>query len=197
MKKLFILVCVALFAGTASAQITWNMKAGVGYAHCYGSEETWQLFGRCVGKIGAGIEKPFSSNWSLMPSLEVAWKGVEYDPFFSRDKEEAFKLNLLYLQIPIMAAYRINLANRWNLTLKMGPYVAYALSGKLKDKEGDFNIFSSDGTGKRIDLGLDFGVDCEYQRYVFGVEYELGFLSMVDGGSIKNGAFYATVGYKF
>ena len=202
MKKLFILVCVALFAGTASAQITWNMKAGAGIAHCYGSD-AWHLSPHFVGKIGAGIEKPFTSNWSLMPSLELAWKGAKYDIEISYSgpggsySYDGYSLNLFYLQIPVVAAYRLNLSDKWNLTLKAGPYVACAVSGKIHEEGEKFNIFGSDGAGKRLDLGLDFGVDCEYQRYVFGVEYELGFLDMVDEGSIKNGAFYVTVGYKF
>ena len=41
-------------------------------------------------------------------------------------------------------------------------------------------------------------VDFEYHRFVFGVEYELGFVSITKGdGALRNGAFYATVGWKF
>jgi len=205
MKKLFVLMCVALFAGTASAQITWNMKGGAGIAHCYGWD-AGDLSSHFVGKIGAGIEKPFTSNWSLMPSLEMAWKGAKYvgavevgDNHGNVMSYDAYcHLNLFYLQVPVLAAYRLNLADKWNMTLKAGPYFAYAILGQLDDPvDGKFNVFGSDANGKRLDIGLDFGIDFEYQRYVFGLEYELGFLSMVDGGELKNGAFYVTVGYKF
>lgn len=194
MKKLFILVCMALFAGTASAQITWNMKAGAGIAHCIG-EDSWEMGNRFVGKIGVGIEKPFTSNWSLMPSLEIALKGALYLSTSSADDEV---LSYYYIQVPMLAAYRINLTDKWNLTLKAGPYLACALSGKLKSDTENFNLFGDDGAGRRLDVGFDFGLDCEYQRYVFGVEYELGCLNMTTNDyKLKNAAFYVTIGYKF
>lgn len=103
-----------------------------------------------------------------------------------------------YIQVPVLAAYRINLTNKWNLTLKAGPYLACALSGRAKSDIENFNIFGDEGAGRRVDVGFDFGLDCEYQRYVFGVEYELGFLDMVNNGyKMKNAAFYVTIGYKF
>lgn len=192
MKKVIILLAVTISALCASAQITLNVKGGLGYAHCWGDAEG--LSGHFVGKIGAGIEKPFTSNWSLMPSLELAWKGAEADYGEGLGKAT---LDILYIQIPIMAAYRMNINDSWNMTMKAGPYVAFGVYGRLKDDYESMNIFTSEAGGKRFDLGLDLGLDFEYHRFVFGVEYELGFLSMTDGGDLKNGALYGTVGYKF
>lgn len=194
MKKLFSLVCVALFTITASAQITWNVKGGAGLANCIGDDvDTDSHF---VGKIGVGIEKPFTSNWSLMPSLELAWKGSE---FKSEDYSET--VDLFYLQAPIVAAYRFNVNDHWNITLKTGPYLAYAFSGKVKGSfEGyseSADVFSDLGC-KRFDFGWDFGLDFEYKRFVFGAEYEIGFMSFgPDNTDIKNSAIYVTLGYKF
>lgn len=191
MKKLFCLVFVTLCTITISAQVTWNFKGGVGIATCWG--DVSGLESHFVGKLGVGIEKPLSSNWSLMPSLEIAWKGAEYDDGF-----ESEVLDLFYAQIPIVAAYRFNLNDSWNLTLKAGPYFALGIYGNDKYSYGDYNegvdIFSVGGVN-RFDAGLDAGIDFECHRYVFGVEGEIGFLDMID--SIKNLAFYLTVGYKF
>lgn len=79
MKKVIILLAVTISALCASAQITLNVKGGLGYAHCWGDAEG--LSGHFVGKIGAGIEKPFTSNWSLMPSLELACQGSAWRRF--------------------------------------------------------------------------------------------------------------------
>lgn len=210
MRKFITLVCVAFLATAAQAQITWNVKGGIGAATCHGDVE--DMSNHLVGKLGVGIEKPISKNWSIMPSLELAWKGAEY-----KLEEEGYKetLDIFYLQVPIMAAYRINLNDSWNITLKAGPYFAYGLSGKMKgsvDSEygsysWDENIFKDrvyeDGkevvkAGKRFDAGLDFGVDFEYHRFVFGAEYELGLLKFApDDADVKNAAAYFTVGYKF
>lgn len=214
MKKFLLLAVMVIAAMSASAQITWNVKGGVGVAHCWGDAEG--IGSHFVGKVGAGIEKPLTSNWSLMPSLEVAWKGAK-ESFSEEGEKFDEQLDIFYLQIPVLAAYRLNLSDNWNMTLKAGPYFAVGLAGNLTtDYEFNgykyhdkTNIFkSSDEVLKegeytyeganRFDVGLDLGVDFEYHRFVFGVEYELGFVSITKGdGALRNGAFYATVGWKF
>lgn len=195
MKKLVTLLVVVLMALTASAQVTWNVKGGVGVASCImeGEDEVNDKF---VGKIGFGIEVPFASDWSLMPSLEMAWKGAVWEkPDF--DYKET--LNESYLQIPVLVAYRLNLNPRWNMTLKAGPYVALLLSAKDKiefmGEEQEVDL--KDSNANNIDVGIDIGVDFEYHRFVFGLEYELGFVSMLPDVDIKNSAVYFTAGYKF
>ena len=178
MKRFFSLVCLSMLVMAASAQITWNAKAGIGVATCYGNVQN--LESHFVGKAGVGIEKPLSANWSLMPSLEFAAKGA---------KEGEQNFNFYYLQIPVMAAYRINLTEQWNTTLKVGPYFAYQISN---DVEVDDHV-------KKFDAGLDVGVDFEHGRFVCGAEIEWGITPMTEVGdlSIKNLAFYATIGWKF
>ena len=66
--------------------------------------------------------------------------------------------------------------------------------------ESDSNDLFSDLDAKRFDAGIDIGVDFEYHRFVFGLEYERGFTSFApsDGNvDIYNQAAYVTVGYKF
>lgn len=190
MKKLIFLVLIAFTAFSASAQITWNTKAGFGVANCWGDAEGLKM--HIVGKIGAGIEKPFSPNWSLMPSLEIAMKGTEFD---------GGKVDIFYVQVPIVAAYRLNLNDNWNMTIKAGPYFAYGFYGSVNDTEYDesYSLFSDEMGGKRFDAGLDLGLDFEYHRFVFGVEYEFGVLPLIkeESDKIYNSAFYATIGYKF
>ena len=190
MKRLFSFVCVAMLAAAASAQITWNTKGGFGVATIYGGDIPGKKI-HIVGKAGAGIEYPLGSNWSLMPSLEIAWKGM-------KDEMDDYKetLDLLYAQVPVVAAYRINLSDSWNITLKAGPYFAYALYNNLKfEYAGQSDNEKLDVN--KFDTGLDVGVDFEYHKFVFGVEAEMGFLKLIDQINAKNLAFYATVGWKF
>ena len=216
MKKYFVLVCAAMLATVASAQITWNAKLGGGFSSCT-TDGSADLKSHFVGKVGVGIEYPVTPNLSLMPSLEVAMKGAkstitEFGSTYSWKSEE--ELNLFYLQIPVLVAYRINLNDDWNLTVKAGPYFGYAVSGELEEDYSSsgmgsangkhtYDIFSSsdmDGDeAQRFDAGVDVGVDLEYHRFVVGLEYERGFLNFSPGSSDKiyNQAFYLTVGYKF
>ena len=153
MKKLLTLVCAAVLTLTATAQITWNAKLGAGFSSCITSGDA-DLNSHFVGKIGVGIEYPLTANWSLMPSLELAVKGAK-EHLEGNYNNHTWKvdneLNLWYLQMPVVAAYRVNLNDDWNLTLKAGPYFGYALSGEMEEdweedgKKGSSstNIFSS------------------------------------------------------
>lgn len=207
MKKLFTIMLVLIVSLTASAQITWNVKLGGGFAMCTGDvENTKNIF---VSKVGVGLEMPLSHSLSLMPSLEFAIKGTKtsfegyaYDEYYNL--EETF--TPMYIQLPVVCAYRLNLNTDWNIVFKAGPYFAYGIKGdyKLKEKNSgessdNFDLFS-DGDAKRFDIGIDAGIDFEYHRFVIGLEYEKGFSSFAASGSdsdIYNQAAYLTVGYKF
>lgn len=222
MKRIFTLACVAMLTLCASAQVTFNAKLGGGMSWApiseKGSDEGFDNKGLFVGKIGFGAEIPVSQNFSVMPSLELAMKGGKYEA--KNDYETiSDKLNVTYLQIPVMAAYRLSLNDRLNMTLKAGPYFAYGLSGNMKITEDDINgtetekidIFSDKEMGgkaaDRFDVGGILGVDFEYHRFVFGAELECGFTDMYKSTEteedwnysvkIKNLAAYVTVGYKF
>ena len=177
----------------ASAQITWNAKLGGGIATLWGSDAD-DAKPHFVAKAGVGLEKPLSANWSIMPSLEIAWKGFKYD-----ESGYDFTGDILYLQIPIVAAYRVNLSSDWNLALKVGPYFAYSVYNHGKISSGAYSYSASNDLDiKKFDVGLDAGIDFEYHRFVIGVEGEMGFLSLAGSDAkIYNLAFYATVGYKF
>ena len=120
-----------------------------------------------------------------MPSLELAWKGTKVEDFGT--------LDLLYIQIPVMVAYRLNLSGSWNTTFKVGPYFGYAFYDKFKDD--DYGTIDLDT--KKFDAGLDVGIDFECHKFVFGVEVEAGLCKLYKEADIKNLAFYATVGWKF
>ena len=194
MKKLLFYLCMCFTTTNLFAQVTWNTKGGLGVATCYGSDIKGSKT-HFVGKIGVGFEYPLASNWSLMPSLELAWKGAKIE-------NETFKstLDFFYLQVPAVLAYRVNISDSWNTTLKVGPYVGYALSDhyELSDSSGKYSYKGSGSADiNKFDVGLDAGIDFECHRFVFGLEAEMGFIKLDNNNNIKNLAFYATIGWKF
>lgn len=206
MKRFCFLFFAMAMTFAASAQITWNAKLGGGFAMCAGGNDEGDMKAKFVGKAGIGIEYPLSANFSLMPSLEVAMKGTKWSY-----SENGYSLDEtyspFYVQIPILGAYRLNLNDDWNLTIKAGPYFAYGISGNVDAEAGykgssykeDGDMFS-DMDAKRFDAGVDVGIDFEYHRFVFGLEYERGFLDFAPKYvdiKIFNQAVYATIGYKF
>lgn len=196
MKKLFFLIAAFMLTVSASAQVTWNLKLGGGFSFI-NDDSGFNTKLKFVGKIGVGMEMPFASNWSLMPSLEFAKKGAK-----GEDGDYEDNIDFTYIQVPIVAAYRFNLNDRLNMVVKAGPYFAYALSGNEKvtkgSQEWEYKIFDMEGS-KRFEVGVDAGVDFEIHRFVVGVEYERGFTNIISDADydIKNQAFYVTLGYKF
>lgn len=204
MKRLLSFVCVAMLTIAASAQITWNVKAGGGIATLWGSDAD-NSKPHFVAKAGLGVEKPLSPNFSLMPSLEIAWKGFKYEEkgydygYGMSSLDLDFIIDMLYIQVPVLAAYRISPSNDWNITVKGGPYVAYSIYDHYKVSN---ELGSASGSNEldvnKFDAGINAGIDFEYHRFVFGVEAEIGFFSLAKNDSkINNLAFYATIGYKF
>lgn len=196
-----------MLSAAATAQVTWNVKGGVGIAANITDADV-NTKNKMVAKFGIGAEKQFSPDLSLMPSLEFATKGGRYG-LKNIDGEE--ELTLYYLQLPVLLAYRFNAADYLNITAKAGPYLAYALSGRLRHGynyagnyyESKIDIFDRNLSGitktaKRFDVGLDAGVDFEMRRFVLGLEYEVGLMSMAPNDrTIDNQAVYLTIGYKF
>ena len=210
MKRIGLFLVTCLICMVASAQITWNVKAGAGLATARGDIEN--ASGKLGWKIGVGLEKPLSSDWLIMPSFEFKQKGTQVSSY----DDEYSKVTFSYLQLPILAAYRIRLSDDINLTLKAGPYMAYALSGKEifeysygnnNSGKEEYDLFGTDGVGQRFDVGLLLGADVEYQRFVLGAEFEYGLLPAAkyeyedeyESVSFKayNISFYITLGYKF
>ena len=203
MKKLLSFLCVAFVAVAASAQTTWSIKGGLGFANCRADD--MEMESRLVGRIGVGFEKPLTPDWSIMPSLEFAMKGAtfsESDDYYDYGYSYSEEISLYYIQIPVLAAYRLNLNDSWNMTLKAGPYFAYGFGGSIDvsyENEYDDESYSENVFDycERFDFGLDLAADFEYHRYVIGLEYEFGLTSIMKGETVKNSAFYVTVGYKF
>lgn len=206
MKKVFFVLSMLLVTAFVHAQITWNVKGGVGVSTMRMSDSESDTKSKAVWRLGLGIETPITNNLLFMPSLEIATKGTkivdsEVDWTFDRD------VSVTYIQIPLLLAYRIPVESQ-NLTLKVGPYFAYGVSCSGTYKEiyggqifdGTVSTFSDMGA-ERFDAGVTVGIGYEYRRFELGVEYEYGLANVIDidedNLKVNNGAFYVTLGYKF
>lgn len=188
-----------------SSKITWNVKVGYGLANFIGDAEDNSM--KSSLKVGVGVDIPLGGKWLLMPSIEYKQKGYKSSYEFDYTKEED-KITLHYLQLPILMGYKIGFNNNAGMTLKFGPYLAYALKGKEKyeysydgvvEKES-YDLFE-DTDVKRFDCGVSLGVDFEYKRFVIGAEGDFGCINIMkdeyDDMKMYNAAVYFSVGYKF
>ncbi len=73
MKRKFLFVLLALVSVMASAQVTWNAKAGLNVSNYTGDGRGDAKIGF---KLGAGLDYAFNDTWSLQPSLLLITKGM-------------------------------------------------------------------------------------------------------------------------
>ena len=201
--NLLILLVVLLPFG-ASAQVTWNLRAGMGVSGLM-TDANVNPKPSLAAMVSLGMELPLSLDFSFLPSVGYAMKGGRYD-FNAYNGTE--NLHLHYLQVPLLFGYRLNMGST-NLIFKAGPYLEMALSGTLKQEityagqmfSSETNIFSKDAlekAGSRFDVGAAVGIDYEIKRFLIGVEAEMGFISLAPNNmNLKNLAAYVSIGYKF
>lgn len=187
MKKSVLFVLFALISVAGFSQIAgWNAKVGMNISNYTGDTDMNAKIGF---KLGGGFEYTFNETWSLQPSLLLTSKGA---------KQDAFKVNAYYLELPIMAAARFNVADNTNLVVNAGPYLACGIAGKTKLGGVSVDTFGGDGADlKRFDAGLGVGVALEFGKIIAGLEGQFGLVDVQELGNPKNMNFSIVVGYKF
>lgn len=190
MKKSVLFCLFALISVAGFSQIAgWNAKVGMNISNYSGDLD---LNAKVGYKVGGGFEYTFTDTWSLQPSLFLSTKGA---------KKDAVSINAMYLELPVMAAARFNVADNTNLVVNAGPYIAYGIGGKAKADLGSGveyreNTFGSDGL-KRFDAGLGVGVTMEFGQILAGLEGQFGLVDVQKEANPKNMVFSIVVGYKF
>lgn len=220
MKKFYTLgltVCLSLLGLSVSAQdspLTWGIKAGVNLSNASIKDHSGDMKARVGFQVGVTLDYAITNDFYFQSGLSFTTKGAkneyEFIPQDTGHKEKSTKkINQMYLQLPIMAAYKLEVAPDTKIVFNAGPYFAYGIGGKIKtdivetDSEGNlgknkFDTFS-DNRLKRFDFGLGAGVGAEFGQIVVGLNYELGLANIADwqGGSYKNRNASLTLGYKF
>lgn len=200
MKRLLNVLLLLAVAMAASAQISWNVRGGVGMA--FPSFEQKSKAG-IAAKFDVGCEIPLSSNISFMPSVGLEYMAAEFiswDERYNRlpngdyaytphyDVSEA---NISRPIASLLFGYRVPIGTTdCSLMAKLGPYVAYAFT----------DFFNS---GMSVDVGVGIGVDFEYRRFIVGASLEYGFVKdhYPYGHHLQedytNRAAFFNIGYKF
>ena len=191
MKKFLMTAVLGMFALAGFSQVKWDAKFGMNFSNMTKFENTKALPGF---QLGVGMDYGFSENWSLQSGLMISSKGYKV-------KEGEYKETTrpIYLDIPILAAYKFNISDNTKFVINAGPYLAFGLGGKNKVDGIDESekIFGDDGW-KRFDLGIQYGIGLELSdRYLINLTGQNGFISPADGGDPKNMTFSIGVGYRF
>lgn len=197
MKKFLMTAVLGMFALAGFSQVKWDARVGMNFSNMTKDSEAKALPGF---NLGVGMDYGFSENWSLQSGLMISSKGWKY-------KEEGEKMTFrpIYLDIPILAAYKFNISDNTKFVINAGPYLAFGLGGKAKYGDVDYKLFKSDeGDWKRFDLGIQYGIGLELSdHYLINLTGQNGFISPFDypdgydGDKPKNMTFSIGVGYRF
>ncbi len=181
MKKFMMMVAMAFATLTASAQAeagTVSLKPLVGITVANITD------GNGDAKVGlaAGAELGYQLNESFAVTA-----GAIYS--MQGAKSEGVKLNLDYINIPILANYYITKG----LAVKAGIQPAFKVKSEAKA-----DVVSVDMDGfKSFDLSIPVGLSYEVSDFVIDARYNWGMTKVFEGFDSKNTVFQFTVGYKF
>lgn len=195
MKQFLMTAVLGMFALAGFSQVKWDARVGMNFSNMTKDSEAKALPGF---NLGVGMDYGFSENWSLQSGLMISSKGWKY-------KEEGEKMTFrpIYLDIPILAAYKFNISDNTKFVINAGPYLAFGLGGKAKYGDVDYKLFKSDeGDWKRFDLGIQYGIGLELSdHYLINLTGQNGFICPWDTeegeDKCKNMTFSIGVGYRF
>lgn len=189
------MTALVICSGSVHAQdkfATFGVKGGANVSSMGGDiKKTDYVF---KYQFGVTADLAFTENWYLITGLDLQTKGTKSKPHGSAE----MKYNPMYLQMPVHAAYKFNVADNTKLVFEAGPYVAYGISGKMKGGGTKVNIFGDDKF-KRFDMGAGAAVGVELSKFVIKTGYDFGILDVCDikGVKARNHNGYVTVGYHF
>lgn len=197
MKKFLMTAVLGMFALAGFSQVKWDAKVGMNFSNMTKFDDTKALPGF---NLGVGMDYGFSENWSLQSGLMISSKGYKVKDYA--------KVRPIYLDIPILAAYKFNISDNTKFVINAGPYLAFGLGGKYNYDEGEdpkiFKDYEDEKGWKRFDLGIQYGIGLEIgDHYLVNLTGQNGFISPVDypdgydGDKPKNMTFSIGVGYRF
>ncbi len=213
-KKIALFAFAALLAVGANAQLKFGVKAGLNMSNMTNKDKDKDYDEDYKMKpgfhIGLTAEYAISENLSVEPGLLFSTKGYKVD-----ESGIKMKANLNYFEVPINVLYKFDLGGV-KAFVNAGPYLGFAMSGKIKadekifeDEEGnptdemDIEIGSDKEKDdvKAFDFGLNLGVGAEISNITLGLQYGFGLANLApvteNDYKLKNKGFALSVGYKF
>lgn len=212
-----IIALMLLMGFSASAQhvlpVRFTLEGGLNLSNSSwnaGSLDKKARFGFLVGMM---VEYGITDAFYVQSGLSYTRKGAKVEGFREEgngDRNREITINQMYLQIPIYAAYKIEVVPGTKIVFNAGPYFAQGIAGtsKVPGKvtfwnehyiaSGEFSTFGGHNSLKRFDFGLGGGAGIEFASVVVTLRYELGLTDIgKDDLSYKNRNAALTLGYKF
>lgn len=191
MKKFFAMAALVLASTSAFAQysagdITLQPKVGLNCTSITDDDADYK-----AGFVG-GVE----AEYHVSPLVGIS-AGVLYSMQGAKLKDTDIKMNMDYVNIPILANFYV----AEGFALKAGIQPAFNTSNKVKANgiTVDYDKYAGNSAAeiKSFDFAIPVGASYEYKNVCLDARYNIGVTKIVDGDSSKHSVFQITLGYKF
>ncbi|MEJ7737283.1 MAG: porin family protein [Chitinophagaceae bacterium] len=226
--KLSFIVCCALLAGmfsqaqmqpgttstSSTGSTSFGIRAGVNFQNLNGKNSNGDKLENDLKPgfhVGVNADIPVATDFYIQPGVLFSTKGAKVPSTTNESK-----INLSYIEVPVNLLYKPAFGTG-RLLLGFGPYVGYAIGGKVKPDNGnDFDIKFQNSvslaelrTGgyfsRRFDAGANFLAGYEFSsKFSAQLNAQLGLIKTNpdyesisnDKTSIKNTGFGLSLGYR-
>ena len=174
-----MLFVFATFFTASQAQVKFGVKAGLNLATLAGDDAD-DANSKIGVNVGGFAEIPVAETFAVKPELVFSTQGAK-----AETAGQDFKLNLSYINIPILGKYNTSSG----FFAETGPQIGFLVAAKAKG--GGESVDVKDAY-KSTDFAWAFGLGYEMAESGFGINlrYNLG-LSTIDDddAKIKNSVF--------
>lgn len=204
MKKMRLTALVMMLAivTAVSAQLNLGIKGGVNMSNLVYDDEVNDKNPKIGFHVGLAADYDFAPSMALQTGLFFTTKGYKFE-----SESVDYTENLMYLQLPVHLAYKVDVTPGTRIVFHAGPYVAYGVGGSRKADVGDLTnewdvdkIFGDEARQyKPFDAGLGLGVGTEFGPLLLDIGWDMGLvnISHIDDENVKNQNAYLSVGYRF
>jgi hypothetical protein len=200
-KIIFASLFCALSAGFVSAQIGVNF----GYSSSSIKDERNAIYSGF--NAGASYDLPISEDWTMLTGLNYSRFSrtfIEKKSIGAGARDE-YKYTFQYLEIPIQAAYNMQLMDNFKIFAFAGPKLVYNLAGTksvLKNGQDAPTVTSLYEKGQDralFNAKLGFGFGAQYLNFRLKTGYDWGLLNQYtgieDNKKYSRKEFFITLGY--
>ncbi len=205
---LFLAISCVLSVTAYCQKISFGVTAGLSLANMHIKAESISISGDSKIGITAGVfaDVVIADNFSFQPALNFVQKGTKNE---ISDMDYETEVTLNYIELPLNFLFRPAM-QKVNFFVGAGPSIAFALSGKEKEKDNGtttnytykFGNNPDEHDLKAMDFGANFLTGIETPGgFLVAINYNLGLSNLAPGsssddGTVKSRYFGFKVGYK-
>ena len=185
-----LLTCVSF---VSVAQTQFGIRGGVNFQNLNGKDEDGD---KLENKLKLGVNLGVTADIPVVSPDYFVQTGLLFSSKGAKVEGTDIKVKLSYIEVPITFLYKPTLGEG-KLLLGVGPYLGYAVGGKIDDTDIDF-----DDDFKRFDAGGNLLFGYQFTNNLSAqLNAQLGLVNIGQNdegdATIKNTGFGVSLGYHF